>query len=119
MELWHGPLLNKDLFGPATFLGRLCSWIMKTFLKIFLILVLALLAVKLLPAMAVCAFAGLMVAAILGALGVTLVAILLMVGIALAMALSPIWIPVLLVMGIFSLIRKLAGKPAAPPAIAS
>jgi len=91
---------------------------MNTFLKIFLIVVLSLLALKFLPVIFVGACVGLILAAILGAFGLSLVALLLVVGIALALALSPIWIPVLIVMGLISLFRKLGSKPA-PPVMAT
>jgi hypothetical protein len=91
---------------------------MNTSLRIFLIVVLALLALKFLPVILIGAFVGLLLAAGLGALGLTLVALLLAVGIALALALSPIWIPVLIVMGLISLFKKLGEKPA-PPVMAA
>ncbi|MSU45806.1 MAG: hypothetical protein EXS42_01425 [Lacunisphaera sp.] len=87
---------------------------MKTFLKIFLIVVLALLAIKFIPVVFVGAFVGLIIAAVLVAAGLSLVATLLAVGIALALALSPIWIPVLVVMGAISLFRKLDARPQPP-----
>jgi len=90
---------------------------MKTFLKITLIVVLALLAIKCLPLVLVGACVGLLIAAILGALGVSLVACLLAVALGFAFALSPIWIPVLIVMGAISLFKKLGDKPATPPVI--
>lgn len=90
---------------------------MKTFLKILLIAVLALLALKLTPVFAVGAFIGLIVAAVLSAVGLSLVAALVAVALAFAMALSPIWIPVLVVLGAISLFKKLGDKPALPPAI--
>ena len=91
---------------------------MKTFFKIFLIVVLALLAIKFIPVVFVGAFVGLILAAILGAVGLSLVAALLAVGIALALALSPIWIPVLIVMGVISLFKKM-DTPAQPPVVAA
>jgi hypothetical protein len=91
---------------------------MKTFLKIFLIVVVSLLALKFLPVVLVGAFVGLLVAALLGAFGLTLVGLLLAVAVALAVALSPIWIPVLIVMGVISLCRKLGARPAAPAVVA-
>jgi len=91
---------------------------MNTFLKIFLIVVLSLLALKFLPVILIGAFVGLLLAALLGGVGLTLVALLLAVGIALALALSPIWIPVLIVMGLISLFKKLGDKPA-PPVMAT
>ena len=92
---------------------------MNTFLKILLIVVLSLLALKFLPVILIGAFVGLVLAAILGAFGLTLVALLLAVGIALAMALSPIWIPVLIVMGLISLFKKMGSSKAPPPVMAT
>ena len=92
---------------------------MKTFLKILLIVALALLALKFLPVVLVFSVAGLFIAAVLGVIGISLLAgllaILLMVALGLAFALSPIWIPVLIIMGAVSLFKKLGDKPAAPP----
>lgn len=45
-------------------------------------------------------------------------ALLLAVGIMLALALSPIWIPVLLVMGVISLFKKQGDQPASPVVVA-
>lgn len=96
---------------------------MKTFLKITLIVVLALLALKFLPVVLVCSLAGLLLAALLGAVGVSLLAgllaALLVVALGLAFVLSPIWISVLLVMGAISLFKRLGDKPAAPPVVAT
>ena len=92
---------------------------MKTFLKILLIVVLALLALKVLPLVVVGVIAGLLIAAVLGVVGLSLLAALLAVAHGLAFALSPIWIPVLLVMGVISLFKKLGDKPAAPAVIAA
>lgn len=94
---------------------------MKTFLKILLIVVLALLALKFIPVILVGSIAGLFIAAVLGVAGVSLLAVLLAgllaVVIGLAFALTPIWIPVLIVLGAISLFRKLGDKPAAPPVV--
>jgi len=96
---------------------------MKTFLKITLIVVLALLALKFLPVFLVGGIAGLLIAAVLGVVGasllVALLAVLLAVVLGLAFALSPIWIPVLVVMGAISLFKKLGDKPVAPPVLAA
>lgn len=99
-------LLNRELHERATFLGRACFCSMKTFLKILLLAVLLVVAIKLSPVIFLGAFAGLIVAAVLGAVGVSLVVALAAVGLALAIALSPVWIPVLVVMGLVSLFRK-------------
>jgi hypothetical protein len=80
---------------------------MKTFLKVLLILIAAVIAIKLLPVLLVIGgvslgglllAGGLIVAAIgvLAALGLSVVAV----------GLSPIWVPVLAVMGIVALVRK-------------
>ena len=92
---------------------------MKTFLKLSLIVVLALLALKVLPLVVVGAIAGLLIAAVLGLVGISLLAALLAVALGFAFALSPIWIPVLLVMGAISLFKKLGDKPTTPPVIAA
>ena len=89
---------------------------MKTFLKIILVAVLLLVAIKISPVLFVAAFAGLLVAMVLGLVGVSLIAGLVGVLLALAVALAPIWIPVLCVIGIVSLCRK---ADRAPPAMAA
>ena len=91
---------------------------MNTFLKIFLIVVLSLLSLKFMPLVLVGVFVGLLLAGILGAFGLSLVAVLLVVALAIALALAPIWIPVLIVMGLISLFKKLGDKPAPPVAAA-
>jgi hypothetical protein len=84
---------------------------MKTFLKILLIAALLIVAIKLSPLIFLAAFAGLIAAAVLGAVGVSLVVALAAVLLAFAVALSPIWIPVLAVVGIVSLFRKADRTP--------
>ncbi len=79
---------------------------MKTFLKVILIAALLIVAIKLSPVIFVGAFLGLIAAAVLGVVGISLVVALAAVLLALAVALSPIWIPVLAVVGIVSLFRK-------------
>ncbi|WP_415908938.1 hypothetical protein [Oleiharenicola sp. Vm1] len=86
---------------------------MKTFLKILLAAVLLIVAIKLSPLLFIAALAGLIAAAVLGALGLSLLAALVAVVLAFAVALSPIWIPVLCVIGVISLFRR-NSKPAAP-----
>jgi hypothetical protein len=90
---------------------------MKLFLKVLLYVLLALVAIKLLPfflfpvliggggllLVAGLAFGGFVTVA---GLGVAAAAALLAVVIALAAALSPIWIPILAVVGIVALIRR-------------
>ncbi len=79
---------------------------MKTFLKVLLIAALLIVAIKLSPVIFVGALLGLLAAAVLGAIGISLVAGLLAVLIALTVALAPIWVPVLVVMGLISLFKK-------------
>jgi len=78
---------------------------------------LLLLAIKFSPVLFIAAFAGLFVAALLGVVGVSLVAALLAVVLALALSLSPIWITVLVVMGLISLFRK--SEERTPPMMAA
>jgi hypothetical protein len=84
---------------------------MKTFIKILLIAALLIVAIKLSPVIFVGAFVGLFVAAVLGAVGISLIVALAAVLLAFAVALSPIWIPVLAVIGIVSLFRKADRTP--------
>jgi hypothetical protein len=89
---------------------------MNTFLKILLVAALLLVALHFSPLIFIGAFVGLILAVVLGALGLSLVAALLAVAIGFAVALSPIWVPVLIVMGLVSLFRN---KERTPPAIAA
>ena len=89
---------------------------MKTFLKIILVAALLVVAIKISPVLFVAAFAGLVVAAVLGVVGISLLAGLVAVLLSLAVALSPIWIPVLCIVGIVSLCRKSERTPPAMPA---
>ena len=86
---------------------------MKTFIKVLLIAALLIVAIKLSPVIFVGAFVGLIAAAFLGAVGISLVVALAAVLLAFAVALSPIWIPVLAVVGIVSLFRKSERTPPA------
>jgi hypothetical protein len=79
---------------------------MKTFLKVLLIAALLVVAIKLSPVIFVAAIAGVIASAVLGVVGISLLAALLGVLLALAVALSPIWIPVLAVVGLCSLFRR-------------
>ncbi|MEJ1973557.1 MAG: hypothetical protein WDM96_14175 [Lacunisphaera sp.] len=79
---------------------------MKTFIKVLLIAALLIVAIKLSPVIFVGAFVGLIAAAVLGVVGISLVVALAAVLLAFAVALSPIWIPVLAVIGIVGLFRK-------------
>lgn len=90
---------------------------MKTFLKVLLLAVLLIVAIKFSPILFIGGLAGLVVAAILGVVGISLLAVLVAVILAIALALSPIWVPVLAIMGLVSLFRRdtppVAGTPAA------
>lgn len=86
---------------------------MKTFLKVLLLAALLVLAIKLSPVLFLSALAGLVVAAVLGVVGLSFIAGLLAVLLALTVALSPIWIPVLVIMGLVALFRR-EERPAAP-----
>lgn len=88
---------------------------MKTFLKILLAAVILVIAIKLSPVLFFLALAGLLAAAVLGVVGLSLLTALLAVVLAFALALSPIWIPVLLVIGLVSLFRR---DRSAPPVAA-
>lgn len=90
---------------------------MKTFLKVLLMAAILILAIKFSPVIFVGAIAGLIVAGILGVVGISLVAALLAVLVAFAVALSPIWIPVLVIMGLVSLFRK--SEERTPPMMAA
>jgi hypothetical protein len=89
---------------------------MKTGLKIFLVLIAALLVLKLMPVILVMggfSLAGLVVGGLLVAalgvlvlLGVSVSVAVLAVALAVAVALSPIWVPVLAVIGLIFLLKK-------------
>jgi hypothetical protein len=87
---------------------------MKTVLKVLLVVVLIFVAIHLSPAIFVLTLAGLAGAAVLGVLGLSLLAIFGAVIIALVAALAPIWIPVLLIIGLVSLCKKTSEKPQSP-----
>ena len=89
---------------------------MNTFLKVLLLAALLIVAIKFSPVIFLGALAGLIIAAVLGVVGISLVAALLAVVLALAVALSPIWIPVLVVLGLVSLFRKSERPPTAAAA---
>lgn len=87
---------------------------MKTFLKILLAAVLLIIAIKISPILFIAALVGLFAAGVLGVVGVSLVVAFLAVALAFAVALSPIWIPALIVIGLVALFK--GSKPAAPAA---
>lgn len=91
---------------------------MKTFLKVLLMAAILIIAIKFSPVIFIGAIVGLVAAGILGVVGISLVAALLAVLVAFAVALSPIWIPVLVIMGLVSLFRK-TGERTPPPMVAA
>lgn len=84
---------------------------MNTFLKILLLAALVLIAIKLSPLFFVALLVSLVAAAVLGAVGISLVAVLAAVLLGLAIALSPFWIPVLVIVGLVNLFRNNRGAP--------
>ena len=85
---------------------------MKTFLKAVLLVVLAVVALKMLPlTFAIgCVMAGALV--VLLALGASFVAVTFVALLLLAALLSPIWLPVLALLGLITLFRKSKSSPA-------
>jgi len=90
---------------------------MKTFLKVLLMAAILIIAIKFSPVIFVGVIVGLLVAGVLGVVGISLVAALLAVLVAFAVALSPIWIPVLVIMCLVSLFRKTEERT--PPMMAA
>jgi len=97
--------------GAATFHEQMGFMGMKTFLKIFLIAVAAVIAVKLLPLALALACVLAACVGVVAAVGVSLAAGLLCAGLLLALVLSPIWLPVLALFGLIALIKKCSAKP--------
>lgn len=84
---------------------------MKTFLKIVLLVLVAILAVKLLPFTLA---AGCLLALLAGGLavaGVSVLAGLLAVGLVIGALLAPVWIPVLVVVGLIAVIKRCNRRP--------
>jgi hypothetical protein len=79
---------------------------MKTFLKVLLIAAVLIIAIKLSPLIFIAGIMGLLAASLLGVIGLSLLGVMVGVLLALAIALSPIWIPVLVVLGLISLFRR-------------
>ena len=107
----HGANETPEILPAATFPGLPGYCSMKTLLKILLVVLAVIVAVKLLPvAMVVgCVLAGL--AAVVTAVGVSLVGGVLALGLFLALVLSPIWLPVMALIGIIALFKKASAKP--------
>lgn len=79
---------------------------MNTFLKVFLIVVGVIVAVKLLPIAFGLACGAVALLAGLAVLGVSLVALLVCAALLVATLLSPIWLPVAVIVGIIALCRR-------------
>lgn len=86
---------------------------MKTFLKILLVAVILVVAIKFSPVLFLLALAGLIAATVLGAVGLSLLTALAGILVAFAVVLAPVWVPVLIVLGLISLFRRDRG--AVPP----
>ena len=98
--------LSSAFWMTATFRTVMGSLRMKTFLKVVLLVIVALVALKLLPM--IFAFGCLLAAAIVAvlALGGSAIATLFGAMIALAVVLAPIWVPVLALVGLIALIKR-------------
>jgi len=85
---------------------------MNTFLKAVLLILVAILAVKFLPAILALGFMlGLSVVA-LGAVGVSLLAAVAFAATVFGAVLSPLWVPGLIVVGVIVLLRRSSRRPA-------
>ncbi len=85
---------------------------MKTFLKVLCLVVIAVIAIKLLPATIGLAFlVGAALVALVAA-GVSVLAGVALAGVVLAAVLSPVWLPVALLVGFIALVRRVMRKPA-------
>ena len=96
----------------ATFRGEPGFLDMKTFLKVVLLVIAAVIAVKLLPlTLGLGILLGVSIVG-LAAVGVSALALILGLGLVLAAVLSPIWIPVLAIVGLVALIKR-SSRPSA------
>lgn len=85
---------------------------MKTFLKVVLLVIAAVIAVKLLPlTLGLGILLGVSIVG-LAAVGVSALALILGLGVVLVAVLSPIWIPVLAIVGLVALVKR-SGRPSA------
>lgn len=91
---------------PATFRAGRCSPDMKTFFKVLLIVVAVIVAVKLLPVALVFGCIAACLVAALAVLGVSLAALTVGAAIVVAAVLSPVWVPVLAIVGLVALCRR-------------
>jgi hypothetical protein len=85
---------------------------MKTFLKVLLLVLAVAVAVKLMPIALIFGGVLALVAALVAAVGLSLAAGLVGVGLFLAFVSSPIWLPILALLGLIALVKRLAPKPA-------
>ena len=96
---------------------------MKTFLKVVLIFVAAVVMLKLLPVLFVIGGVGigglllagcllLVAGGMLGAVGLSVAAAVVVVALLLGVALSPIWVPIAVVVGSIALIKRIPGRTA-------
>lgn len=85
---------------------------MNNFLKIFLLVLAAIIAVKLVPV--TLALGGLLGLLLVGLLlcGLSLVAVVAIATLALAAVLAPVWIPALVILGLIALIKRWGQRPA-------
>jgi hypothetical protein len=87
---------------------------MRTFLKVLLVLAAAILAVKLLPFTVALGFALGIALIVALALGVSAAAVLTVTALALVAVLSPLWIPILALVGVIALIKRLGRNGTTP-----
>ena len=114
----HRSLLNNAASDCATFLPLRGFPCMKTVVKVLLVIAVLLVAIKLSPIVFLLALLGLLAATFLGAIGLSMLAVFAAVVLTLAVALSPIWIPVLVIVGLVSLFKK-ANRPPQSPSLAA
>lgn len=104
---------RRKIFSRGATLGEVPGFRgMKTFLKVLLLVVLAVVAIKFLPLTLALGFmAGLLLVGLLAA-GLSLLAGIGVLALVLLAVLAPIWIPVLLVVGVIAGVRKLTRRSA-------
>lgn len=102
----------RDQLLAATFGARPGYRDMNSFLKIFLLVLAAIIAVKLVPVtLALGAVLGLLVVGLL-LCGLSLVAVVAVAALALAAVLAPVWIPALVILGLIALVKRFGSRPA-------
>lgn len=85
---------------------------MKTFLKILLLVVVAVLAVKMLPLTLALGFLLGIALVAMAVLGLSALAVVLGTCILMAALLSPIWLPILALVGVIALVKRMNGNAA-------